>query len=119
MIVEDEELIARVLRIRLESLGYNVFAASDGAVGLEMVRKEHPDLAILDIGLPLIDGDTLRGLIKSEPATKDVRIIMLTGKKLAGGTDAGISSGVDVYVNKPFEWLDLLGHIKNILGESA
>ncbi|HOW90652.1 MAG TPA: response regulator, partial [Elusimicrobiales bacterium] len=59
LIVEDEDLIATVLSARLESLGYKVFAAHDGEEGLEMAKKEHPDLAILDIGLPRLDGNTL------------------------------------------------------------
>lgn len=119
LIVEDEALIAKVLCMRLESLGYKVVVASDGEEGLDMVRKEHPDLAILDIGLPRLDGNTLCELIKSGPATRDVRIIMLTGKKLVGDMETAFDSGAEIYVNKPYEWPRLLGHIKRLLGETA
>jgi DNA-binding response OmpR family regulator len=119
LIVEDEDLIAKVLCMRLEGLGYKVVVASDGEEGLDMVRKEHPDLAILDIGLPRIDGNALCELIKSDPATKSTRIIMLTGKKLVGDMENAFNSGAEVYVNKPYEWLRLLGHIKKLLGETA
>ena len=119
LIVEDEALIAKVLCIRLESLGYKVIIASDGEEGLDMVRKEHPDLAILDIGLPRIDGNTLCELIKTGPATKDIKIIMLTGHALVGDMETAFHSGAEIYVNKPYEWPYLLGHIKKILGETA
>ena len=119
LIVEDEDLIAKVLCMRLEGLGYKVCIASDGEEGLDMVKKEHPDLAILDIGLPRIDGNTLCELIKSEPATKNVRIIMLTGMRLVGDMEAAFHSGAEIYMNKPYEWPQLLGHIKKLLGETV
>ena len=117
LIVEDEDLIAKVLCMRLEGLGYKVFTASDGEEGLETAKKEKPDLAILDIGLPRIDGNTLCELIKSEPDTRNTRIIMLTGKKLVGDMEVAFKSGAENYVNKPYEWSRLLGHIKKLLNE--
>jgi len=119
LIVEDEALIATVLSARLESLGYKVFAAHDGEEGLALAKKEHPDLAILDIGLPRLDGNTLCELIKAESTLKNVRIIMLTGKKLVGDMETAFKSGAEVYVNKPYDWSRLLGHIKKLLGETA
>ncbi|MEI7482046.1 MAG: response regulator [Elusimicrobiota bacterium] len=119
LIVEDEELIAQVLRMRLEHHGYQVVVAHDGEEGLSMARKEHPDLAILDIGLPFIDGDSLRKLIKSEPATKGVKVIMLTGHAFAGDTTAEGHSAAEIYIRKPFEWKHLLGHVNKILGQAA
>lgn len=116
LIVEDEDLIAQVLSIRLEGLGYKVVTASDGEEGLAAVRKEKPDLVILDIGLPRIDGTTLCELIKADAATKAVRIIMLTGKRLVGDMENAFSAGADFYVNKPYEWPRLLGHIRQLIG---
>ena len=118
LIVEDEDLIAQVLCMRLEGLGYKAVVAADGKEGLEMAKKEKPDLAILDIGLPRIDGNTLCELIKAEPSTKGTRIIMLTGKKLVGDMETAFKSGAEIYVNKPYEWPRLLGHIKKLLGEA-
>jgi DNA-binding response OmpR family regulator len=119
LIVEDEDLIAKVLSIRLEGLGYRVVVANDGEEGLNMARKERPDLAIIDIGLPRLDGNTLCELVKADPDTKAAKIIMLTGKRLVGDMEVAFKSGADVYVNKPYEWPRLLGHIKKLLGESA
>jgi len=117
LIVEDEPLIVKVLSIRLEGLGYKVVTAEDGEEGLEMAKTEHPDLAILDIGLPRLDGNTLCELIKTEPSTKGTKVIMLTGKKLVGDMEVAFKSGADVYINKPYEWPRLLGHVKKLLGE--
>jgi len=116
LIIEDEDLIAKVLGIRLENAGYKVEIAYDGNEGLEKVRKIIPDLAIIDIGLPKIDGNTLCELIK-ENEKKNVKVIMLTGKKLVGDMEKAFSSGADIYVNKPYEWERLLEKIKKLIGE--
>ncbi|HBB67478.1 MAG TPA: two-component system response regulator [Elusimicrobia bacterium] len=118
LIVEDEDVIARVLRIRLEALGYIVAVAGDGEEGLELVKKEKPDLAIIDIGLPRIDGNTLCELIRAEAATKGTKIIILTGKRLVGDMETAFQSGADIYMSKPYEWQRLLDHIKKLLGET-
>lgn len=116
LIVEDEPLIVKVLAIRLEGLGYKVATAMDGEEGLAAVKKEKPDLVILDIGLPRIDGNTLCELIKAAPDTRHTKVIMLTGKRLMGDMENSFSAGADFYVNKPYEWQRLLGHIKSLIG---
>ena len=116
LIVEDEDLIAKVLAIRLEGLGYKVFTASDGEEGLSAVQKEKPDLVLLDIGLPRLDGNTLCELIKTGEATRHIKVIMLTGKRLMGDMENSFTAGADFYVNKPYEWPRLLGHIKQLIG---
>ncbi|MBU2573812.1 MAG: response regulator [Elusimicrobia bacterium] len=118
LIVEDEVMIVKVLSLRLESLGYKIAAAYDGKEGLEMVKKEKPDLIILDVGLPRIDGNTLCELIKADPGTKHIRIIMLTGKRLVGDMENAFSAGADVYMNKPYEWPRLVAHLHELLGET-
>ena len=116
LIVEDEDLIAKVLSIRLENSGYHVSIAYDGEEGLEQAKKEKPDLMLLDIGLPRIDGNTLCELIKTDPATKGIKIIMLTGKRLVGDMENAFSAGADIYVNKPYDWTRLLVHIQALIG---
>lgn len=117
LIVEDEVMIVKVLTLRLEGLGYKIVAAYDGEEGLDMARKEKPDLMILDVGLPKIDGNTLCELIKSDPSTKHVRVIVLTGNKLVENMEKSFSAGADVYVNKPYDWQRLMAHIHELLGE--
>ena len=116
LIVEDEDLISKVLSIRLEGLGYKVVAAFDGEEGLSAVMKEKPDLVLLDIGLPKLDGNTLCELIKSGKDTKNIKVIMLTGKKLVGDMENSFSAGADFYISKPYEWQRLLDHIKKLIG---
>ncbi|OGR69051.1 MAG: hypothetical protein A2081_04075 [Elusimicrobia bacterium GWC2_61_19] len=116
LVVEDEDLIAKVLAIRLSGLGYKVVTAFDGEEGLAAVKKEKPDLVILDIGLPRIDGTTLCELIKADKATSGIRVIMLTGKRLVGDMENAFTAGADFYVNKPYEWARLLGHIQKLIG---
>lgn len=116
LIVEDEPLIVKVLAIRLEGLGYKVVSAMDGEEGLDAVKKEKPDLVILDIGLPKIDGNTLCELIKTGADTKRTKIIMLTGKRLMGDMESSFAAGADLYINKPYEWQRLMGHIKDLIG---
>lgn len=119
LIVEDEIMIVKVLALRLEGLGYKIVSAYDGEEGLEMAKKEKPDLMILDVGLPKIDGNTLCELIKSDPSTKHIRVIVLTGKHLVGDMEKSFSAGADVYVNKPYEWSRLMAHIHGLLGEHS
>ena len=116
LIVEDEDLIAKVLSIRLENSGYQVLIAYDGEEGWEQAKKEKPDLMLLDIGLPRIDGNTLCELIKADAETKGIKIIMLTGKRLVGDMENAFSAGADIYVNKPYDWTRLLSHIQSLIG---
>ena len=116
LIVEDESLVAKVLSIRLEGLGYKVYTAEDGEAGLDAVKKQKPDLVVLDIGLPKLDGNTLCELIKTGPDTRDIKVIMLTGHRLMGEMESSFAAGADAYVNKPYEWPRLLEHVKRLLG---
>lgn len=116
LIVEDDVLVAELLKDNLESLPYKLFVAYDGQAGLDLVRKEKPDLVILDIGLPQINGFTLCKYIKTTDSTKHARVIMLTGKKTVGDIDDSYQAGADAYVNKPFDWDRLLVHIQKLMG---
>lgn len=116
LIVEDEPLISKVLTIRLESLGYKVYAALDGEEGLDLVKKQKPDLVMLDIGLPKLDGNTLCELIKIGEDTKHIKVIMLTGHRQMSEMENSFKAGADVYVNKPYEWARLHDHIKKLIG---
>ena len=119
LVVDDELLIVKVLSLRLEGLGYDVVAAYDGEEALEKVQKENPDLIILDVGLPRIDGNTLCELIKTDKKTKHIGVIMLTGKRLMGDMENSFSAGADIYMNKPYEWPHMVAQIHKLLGEPA
>ncbi len=114
LIVDDEALICKVLSIRLGGLGYEVFTALDGEDGLAAAKREKPDLLLLDIGLPKIDGNELCGLIKADPATSGARVIMLTGRDPGADAGAALPGGADMYVVKPYDWAELLDGIRKL-----
>lgn len=114
LIVEDEELIAKVLSIRLESEGYKVETAFDGEDGLEKIKTFQPNLIIADVGIPKIDGNTLCELVKKTPKFSNIKVIILTGKKLVSDVEKAFDSGADAYIPKPYEWERLLEKIKKL-----
>ncbi|MBU2530659.1 MAG: response regulator [Elusimicrobia bacterium] len=95
-------------------MSYKVILAADGYEGWNKFKSEKPDLAILDIGMPKIDGDTLCELIKGE-GSHATPVIMLTGKHLVGDMEDAFKAGADVYLNKPYEMKHLLEHIDKLL----
>lgn len=114
LIVEDETLIGMLLTIQFETLGYAVVVASDGEEGLAAVKREMPDLVMLDLGLPKIDGGTLCGLIKSDVELKHMKVVLLTGKSMESETRSSMNAGADLYVNKPYEWEHLRAKIQSL-----
>ena len=108
LVVDDEPQILRALRINLHARRYDVITASDGAAGLEAVRDESPELVILDLGLPDMDGvDVLRSL----RAWSDVPVIVLSGRDASSDKVTALDSGADDYVTKPFNIEELLARI--------
>jgi len=115
LVIEDDVLVAELLRDNLESLKYKIFVAYGGKTGWELAQKEQPDLVIADIGLPEIDGISLCKLIKNNSKTRHARIIMLTGKKMVGDMEDAFAAGAEAYVNKPFNWEHVLRHIQKLM----
>jgi DNA-binding response OmpR family regulator len=115
LIIEDDRNLSELLSLRLKSVGYEADAAYDGKEGWKKVREEKPDLVILDILLPLVDGIVLCGLIKNDKALKKIPVIMLTSKKTVGDWDEGLNAGADIYIGKPYDWDDLISKIKSFI----
>ena len=114
LVVDDAANLVKILKIKLEQLGYKVITAADGDEGWDKFKAEKPDLAILDIEMPKIDGDTLCELIKGE-GSHATPVIMLTGKTLMGDMEDAFKAGADVYLNKPYEMKHLLDHIEKLI----
>ena len=112
LIIEDEKDIVRLLKYNLEKEGYAALSAYDGEAGLDLARKEKPDLIILDLMLPKLDGMQVCRTIRQE---SQVPIIMLTAKKEEIDRIVGLELGADDYVTKPFSVRELLARIKTIL----
>ena len=116
LIVEDDRNIAELLQMYLEKEGYAVTVANDGGQGLEKFRAIKPDLALLDVMMPVMDGWALCTAIRAEAQTP---IIMLTAKSETSDKVHGLKSGADDYITKPFEMREVLARIEAVLRRSA
>jgi phosphate regulon transcriptional regulator PhoB len=112
LVVDDEELIRELLRFNLEKEGYRVIAAKDGVQTLHLLTREQPDLIILDIMLPGIDGLEVCRQIRSNPRYQEIPLIMLTAKGEEIDKVLGLELGADDYITKPFSNRELLARIK-------
>jgi DNA-binding response OmpR family regulator len=115
LIIEDEANIAQVLRLYLEQADYTVLTATDGVAGLELHAREHPDLIILDLMLPALDGMEVCRRIRSWANTP---ILMLTARQGEDDRIAGLDTGADDYLVKPFSPREVVSRIKAILRRS-
>lgn len=115
LIVDDEEDIVSVVKVRLENSGYEVDWAYDGKTGLEKIKQHKPDLAILDIMMPEINGSTLCGILKFDNAYKEMPVIILTAKGTELDKEIGQTVGADAYIVKPFDAKMLLETVEKLL----
>ena len=115
LIVEDDKNIAELLQMYLEKQGYAVTIALDGGKGLEKFRTIKPDLVLLDVMMPVMDGWAVCRAIRAESQTP---VIMLTAKSEVDDKVAGLRSGADDYITKPFEMREVLARIEAVLRRS-
>ena len=115
LVIDDEKDLVEELGIRLESVGYGVLAAFDGLEGLEKARKDKPDLILLDVMMPTLDGYHVCRELKKDPRTQSIPIIILTVKVHDESIALGKEAGADDYVTKPYETGLLLDKIKGYL----
>ena len=112
LVVDDEEPILELLRFNLEKEGYQVYVAKDGQEALDRVEKEQPDLLVLDVMLPGMDGLEVCRILRLQPRFQQIPIIMLTAKGEEIDTVLGLELGADDYMTKPFSLRELLARIK-------
>ena len=115
LIVDDEEHIVEMLKIRLEGLKYETVTAGDGQEGLRMARSEKTDLIVLDLMLPKLDGYKVCRMLKFDEKYKHIPIIMFTARAQDSDVKLGQETGADGYVTKPFEPKVLMGRINELL----
>ena len=115
LIVEDNEMNRDMLSRRLERKGYEVVMAEDGQIGVDMSKSENPDLILMDLSLPVMDGWEATSNIKEDDDTKDIPIIVLTAHAMAGDREKAIEAGADEYDTKPIDFKRLLGKIKDFI----
>jgi two-component system, cell cycle response regulator DivK len=115
LLVEDNEMNRDMLSRRLQRKGYDVAMATDGAGGVEMSRTEAPDLILMDMSLPVLDGWEATRRIKAAEETRQIPIIALTAHAMAGDRERAMEAGCDDYDTKPIELPRLLGKIEALL----
>jgi two-component system cell cycle response regulator DivK len=119
LVVEDQEDNRRIIRDLLMSVGYELIEALDGAEGVRLAESERPDLILMDIQLPVLDGHEATRRIKQNPALRQIPIIVVTSYALSGDDQKAMAAGSDGYVAKPFSPRQLLATIRKFLPEAG
>ncbi|HEY0038894.1 MAG TPA: response regulator [Longimicrobium sp.] len=119
LLVEDNEMNRDMLSRRLERKGYDVVVAVDGQDGVDRAARELPDLVLMDMSLPVLDGWEATRRLKSTPATGHIPIIALTAHAMAGDREHAMGAGCDDYDTKPIDLARLLTKIENLLARHA
>jgi CheY-like chemotaxis protein len=115
LIVEDNEMNRDMLSRRLERKGYKILIAVDGAMGIDVARANGPDLILMDMSLPVVDGWEATRRIKADEALKHIPVIALTAHAMANDRDKALEAGCDEYDTKPIDLPRLLGKIETLL----
>jgi two-component system, cell cycle response regulator DivK len=117
LVVEDQEDLRGVLRVLLTESGYEMLEAADGQAGVILAKSDPPDLVLMDIQLPVLDGYEATRQIKAEPKLASTPIIAVSSFAMKGDEEKARAAGCDHYVTKPYSPLQLLRIIRGFLGE--
>jgi two-component system, cell cycle response regulator DivK len=116
LVIEDQEDLRGVLRDLLTGSGYAVLEAADGEAGVASAKSEHPDLILMDIQMPVLDGYEATRRIKADPALKPIPIVAVSSFAMKGDEEKARAAGCDHYVTKPYSPLQLLKMIRRFVG---
>ncbi len=116
LLVEDNEINLDMLSRRLVRKGFEVVAAKDGEAGVAMTSSERPDIILMDMSLPVVDGWEATRRLKADPQTRTIPVIALTAHAMAGDREKALEAGCDEYDTKPVDLPRLLGKINGLLG---
>jgi two-component system alkaline phosphatase synthesis response regulator PhoP len=115
LIAEDEIHIMTLIKFKLRDAGYTIIPAEDGKKALELAQTQHPDLILLDVMMPFLNGYEVFDILRKDESTKHIPIIMLTAKSFQHEIDEGITRGAEDYIIKPFSPNDLITRIQAVL----
>jgi DNA-binding response OmpR family regulator len=115
VVADDDADILDLVSLTLERAGHVVHRAHDGEEALELVRRECPDVAVLDVAMPKLDGFELTRRLRGDPDTSEVRIVLLTARAQEADTDTGLAAGAHEYIPKPFSPQDLQARVAALL----
>ena len=117
LVVDDEPSIVKLVKTTLLGRGYVVDEAFDGVEAIAQAKLHHPDLILLDVMMPRMDGNEVRKRLLADPETKDIPVVMLTAKTQLSEQQAGLDCGALDYICKPFTPKDLVAQVQGFLGE--
>jgi two-component system, cell cycle response regulator DivK len=117
LVVEDQEDLRGVLRDLLTGSGYEMLEAQDGRAGVDKAKAAKPDLILMDIQMPVMDGYDATRTIKAEPGLKSIPIVAVSSFAMKGDEDKARAAGCDHYVTKPYSPMQLLRTVRSLLGE--
>ena len=115
LVIDDEPNIVQTLKDRLEMNDYQVFTAGNGQEGLECFEREHPDVILLDVIMPIMDGLEMLETLRQRPDGKDASVVMLTARSQAQDIARANNAGIDDYIVKPFDLSELLEKIESLI----
>ncbi len=115
LLVEDDEMNRDMLSRRLRKRGYEVTIATDGQQGVDLARSDRPDIVLMDMSLPVMDGWTATRELKGDEATRGIPVIALTAHAMQGDQDKAMAAGCDDFDTKPVELSRLLGKIEALV----
>jgi len=115
VVADDEEDILELVALGLERVGYVVHRAADGEQALALIREHSPDLAILDVAMPKLDGFELTRRLRNDPETNETKIVLLTARVQEADVDAGLAAGAHDYITKPFSPQELQERVAALL----
>ena len=119
LVVEDNEMNRDMLSRRLQRRGYEVVVSADGEDGVNKARSESPDIILMDMDLPVLDGWAATKMLKAAPETQAIPVIALTAHAMAGDREKALEAGCDDYDIKPVEFARLVEKMEKLLGKGA
>ena len=119
LIIEDNPANMKLACLLMTNAGHAVLSARDAETGLTIARGEHPDLVLMDIQLPGMDGFAATAVLKSDPATRGIPVIALTSMAMKEDRERSIDAGCDAYIAKPLRYRELYAAIERLLARSA
>jgi adenylate cyclase len=115
LVVDDDPMVVRILQMAFELEGYRVLTASDGEEGLRRGRDDRPDVILLDIMMPKLDGIAVAKALKGDASTASIPVILVSAKTSDDDRKRGLASGADDYVTKPFQQKALVERVKQLI----
>jgi len=119
LVVDDDPLLVRLVQLNLELEGYLVVTASDGEQGLAQARTHRPDLIVLDVMMPKVDGLAMTRAVRADDTIASTPIILLSAKTAAGDVKSGLDAGANAYVTKPFDTQALFEQVAALLASTS